>query len=49
MYAVDENLCTGCGLCLEHCPTGVVVMKGGVAEIDPTMCSSCGTCRVGMS
>ncbi len=44
MYAVDEDGCTGCGLCLEYCPTEAIAMRGGVAEIDRDFCNSCGAC-----
>lgn len=44
MYTVDEEECTGCGVCLEHCPSGAIEMHGRVAEIDQALCTSCGSC-----
>ena len=44
MYMVDEGECTGCGVCLDYCNAGAIVMKGQVAEIDQSKCNSCGTC-----
>ena len=44
MYTVDEEECTGCGVCLEHCPSGAIEMRGQVAEIDEVLCTSCGSC-----
>jgi ferredoxin len=29
---VDEDVCTRCGLCVDRCPTGVIIMgKAGLA------------------
>jgi ferredoxin len=44
MYTVDEEECTGCGACLEYCPTGAIEIKGRVAEIDLALCTACGSC-----
>ncbi len=44
MYAVDEDLCTGCGLCLEYCPSGAIEMLADKAEINEGLCTSCGSC-----
>ena len=38
VFVVDEDVCTRCGLCVDRCPTGVIIMgKTGVAprEGDP--------------
>jgi NAD-dependent dihydropyrimidine dehydrogenase PreA subunit len=38
VFIVDEDVCTRCGLCVDRCPTGVIIMgKAGVAarEGDP--------------
>jgi indolepyruvate ferredoxin oxidoreductase alpha subunit len=43
-YAVDEDLCTACGLCIRlGCPA---ISKGedGKASIDITLCVGCGDC-----
>lgn len=44
MFTVDEDLCTGCGICVESCPSGAITMRGRTAEIEAGLCTSCGTC-----
>jgi heterodisulfide reductase subunit A len=46
---VDENLCAGCGLCIDLCPYGAPELvqseKGGMkAHIIEALCHGCGTC-----
>jgi electron transfer flavoprotein alpha subunit len=42
-YSVTENKCTGCGTCLDVCPTEAIKMIDGRAKI--TMdCIDCGAC-----
>lgn len=48
---VDENLCTGCGNCVEMCPFGAISMhrRAGVldcSQIEPLLCTGCGNCVV---
>jgi ferredoxin len=46
---VDEELCTGCGLCDAGCQfkavTSITVNGRSVARIDPQRCFGCGLCR----
>jgi NAD-dependent dihydropyrimidine dehydrogenase PreA subunit len=42
---VDENLCIGCGVCVEECPVGAIVLKDDVAEINMSDCIHCGLCH----
>jgi len=44
MVYVDENLCTGCGLCLDACAQGALAMQGSTAVIDAALCTSCERC-----
>jgi heterodisulfide reductase subunit A len=49
--SVDENLCTGCGSCVEMCTFGAISMhrqKGVLhfSQIDPLLCTGCGNCVV---
>ena len=45
---VDVARCTGCGVCVEVCPTGAVrLVEGGTgcyAEVDEEKCQECGVC-----
>jgi NAD-dependent dihydropyrimidine dehydrogenase PreA subunit len=44
---LDENKCTGCGLCAEVCPHAVFVMKNHKAAIvDLDRCMECGACAM---
>ncbi len=47
--SVDEELCSGCGLCDLNCHfkaiTSVTDSGKSVARIDPTKCFGCGLCR----
>lgn len=44
MIYIDENLCTGCGICIDACLQGALSITGRAASIDPTLCTSCGHC-----
>jgi len=41
---VDEGLCTGCGVCVESCPFGAIMLLGK-AYIDPEVCEGCLACK----
>lgn len=40
---VDAEKCAGCGICLDTCPTGAILLEE-VAQIDPKRCIGCGRC-----
>lgn len=42
---VSKEKCVGCGICVEHCPSGAMSMKDGKAEIDMDKCIRCGKCH----
>lgn len=42
---VDENICTGCGTCVEICAFGAMKKnERGIAENIPAACKGCGNC-----
>ncbi|MBN1976630.1 MAG: 4Fe-4S binding protein [Anaerolineae bacterium] len=44
MIYVDEERCTGCGLCVEACPTGAMRLADGVAQVEQSLCRECQVC-----
>jgi NAD-dependent dihydropyrimidine dehydrogenase PreA subunit len=44
MIYVDDNLCTGCRICVDACKQGALSIDGLTALIDETLCTSCGRC-----
>jgi len=45
-YSVDQELCSGCGTCVDLCPTEAIEINGGVASIDDYLCILCSLCQV---
>jgi NADH:ubiquinone oxidoreductase subunit F (NADH-binding)/Pyruvate/2-oxoacid:ferredoxin oxidoreductase delta subunit/(2Fe-2S) ferredoxin len=44
-YEIDTEKCTGCGVCLRHCPVQAVSgEKKAPHAIDPDRCTKCGSC-----
>lgn len=41
---VDEDLCIGCGDCLEYCQFFALSLDGYYASIDRSICMGCGNC-----
>ena len=41
---VDEDICSGCGNCVEVCPYEAVKLEEGVAKVDEVVCEGCGAC-----
>jgi len=41
---VNEERCSGCGICVERCPAGAIIMKNDKAKIELDECIRCGTC-----
>lgn len=44
MMYVDETRCTGCGECVEVCPTDAIRMERGIAVVDQAECTECEVC-----
>ncbi len=43
---INEQKCTGCGVCVQVCPFGAIHLdsKLGIARINPVKCYGCGVC-----
>jgi heterodisulfide reductase subunit A len=41
---VDEQRCSGCGLCAEICSYGAITMKNRIAVVNEMDCRGCGAC-----
>jgi ferredoxin len=45
LSVIDDDLCTGCGVCEERCPTDAIALnEGGKAERNENACFGCGIC-----
>ena len=45
LSVIDEAACTGCGTCVERCPTDAIVLNSeDVAQRDERACLGCGVC-----
>jgi len=42
---IDKDRCTGCGKCIEHCPTEAMKMEKGFPIIDNKQCIRCFCCQ----
>jgi NAD-dependent dihydropyrimidine dehydrogenase PreA subunit len=42
---VKSEMCTGCGDCLEECPSGAIFLTNDTAVIDMEKCIRCGSCH----
>jgi heterodisulfide reductase subunit A len=45
---VEEELCAGCGMCVDTCPYGAPALQSqwGVSRINAVLCKGCGACAV---
>ncbi len=46
LAVVDEELCSGCGICLERCKFGAIEIVNDIALINAENCLGCGLCNV---
>ena len=46
LSVIDPDLCSGCGICVERCPTDAIRLndEGTTAERDEKSCFGCGVC-----
>jgi len=44
--SVDEDMCSGCGLCVAVCPFKAIELEeeSGLARVNPALCKGCGLC-----
>ncbi len=42
---IVESRCTGCGLCVRHCPAAAICVSGARAHIDRAHCIACFCCQ----
>lgn len=41
---INEELCSGCGLCIEACPDEAIQIINQIADIDKNLCTGCESC-----
>jgi len=41
---LDTSRCTGCGACVEVCPSGALTLLANKARLDVTLCRGCEAC-----
>jgi ferredoxin len=41
----DEELCTGCGACVDQCPVSALSMNENYPIVDPEICIRCFCCQ----
>jgi NAD-dependent dihydropyrimidine dehydrogenase PreA subunit len=44
MFFIDNDRCTGCGVCICVCRQGAISLQNDVAVIDQALCGKCGDC-----
>jgi len=42
---VNEDMCVGCGICVDDCPVRAISMEDEKARINMEECIHCGTCH----
>ncbi len=41
---IDKEKCTGCGVCVDSCPSDALKLEGDKVEVDVDACIDCGIC-----
>jgi len=44
MVTINYADCNGCGLCVDECPTGALILQNNHAFIDQDLCQECHSC-----
>jgi len=42
---INQEMCTGCQICVDECSVGAIEMDEGLAMIDENSCIRCGVCH----
>jgi heterodisulfide reductase subunit A len=42
--SVNEEVCSGCGICISICPYSAIELREGKAQINEALCEGCGSC-----
>jgi ferredoxin len=42
---VNEEMCVGCGVCVDECPVEAIALTDGLAAIEEEECIRCGRCH----
>ena len=42
--SVNEEICSGCGLCISVCPFSAIDLEDGKAKLNEALCKGCGSC-----
>lgn len=42
--SIDDEICAGCGICIDRCQVRAVSLEGSVAAVDKDRCIGCGLC-----
>jgi ferredoxin len=41
---VDKDKCTGCGTCVDECPSAAIIVENDKAIVHVELCVDCGSC-----
>lgn len=44
IVTVDQDLCVGCGACVEACPAQIFTLEDGKAQVSDDECLGCQSC-----
>lgn len=42
---VNKDECTGCGTCVDECPSEAISIQDDIAVVDADECVDCGACE----